>query len=194
MKKAAVILAAVIGLCAGGAVFAADAPSDQTPPDQAAPDQTAPVDQAAPADQATPADQAAPDQAPEAEAEPAPPPTPKTMLRQVRMGAKAVHRCTKADELTVDNFNQCVTDALADADEKGLNTESYQLGAQYRAWAFMGEHAGKMYDRGEEWSKDYRAAGKVRDTYRKSVADLEDRTGLSEKQICDAVDVTDCSN
>lgn len=198
MKTTALTIAAVLTLCAGGLAWADDAgkaaPDASAPaaaPDAGAPasDTSAPAAPAA-APAAPAADQAAP--APDQTA-PSPAMTEQQMLREVRQGALAATRCSKADNVTVDSFNQCVTDTLADAGSKGTSSESYQLGAQYRSYAFMVEKADSIRDRGEEWSKQYRTANKMRDSYWKTVQDLVTRTGLDGKKVCNAIDVT-CAN
>src|SRR3972149_1147361 len=78
-----------------------------------------------------------------AAAEPAPPPaqTEHQMLRDVRSGAHVSRVCAKVDNVTVTGFKQCVADALSQAEAKGTGTDAVHPGADYRAWAFLGERA-----------------------------------------------------
>ncbi len=176
---------------------AAAAPAAEAKPAEAA----APADTnaAAPAESnaAAPAEgnAAAPAPAPEtAAAEPTPPPpqTPQQMMRDIRNGGHAVNPCTKIDEVTTAGFDQCVDSALAAAQAKGQVSDAYQLGVNYRAWSYMGEHIAGMREKGMEWSKGYRMANESRENYRKAAAGLLDKTGLAEKQVCPASGVPDC--
>jgi len=209
MTRIALTLAAVIALGFGAAACASKSTAPEAAPAAdaaAAPDASAPAADTAASDAAAAPEEAAPaadtatapeEGAPAADTAmaepPAPPPqTVYQMLRDVRYGARAVTVCTKIDNVTVTSFKQCVSDAVSKAEAKGGVTDSFQLGADYRAWAFLGDHAGDMREKGLEWSKQYRMAGKTRETYRASAADLLTRTGLSEKQVCNAVDASEC--
>lgn len=136
-----------------------------------------------------------PEAAAAAAAAPEPPPPPQTeyqKLRDVRYGARALYTCVKIENVTVDTFMQCVNDAMSTAEAKGGVTDSFKLGVDYRAWAFLGEHASDLREKGLEWSKGYRKARVERETYRQSAANLLDTTGLSESKVCNAIDVSDC--
>jgi hypothetical protein len=189
--KAAPAEAAAADTSAAPADKAADtaaAPADKPADASAAADQgSATVPEAAPAEGAPAADTAA--------AAPETPPQPqdeRQMLRDVRMGARALHTCVKIDDETVDTFQQCVNDAMSNAESKGGVTDSFHLGVDYRAWAFLGEHAETLKDKGMEWSKGYRKAYATRETYRQSAENLLGTTGLSESKVCSAIDVSDC--
>ncbi len=108
------------------------------------------------------------------------------------MGSVSLRYCTKIDKMVVETFKQCVADKLSEAGAKGTPSDAYQLGADYKAWAFMTAHVGDMHERGEEWSKEYWMANETEASYRQSVNDLMSRTGLPEKQVCDIVGGVDC--
>jgi len=151
----------------------------------AAPDAAAPAADANAAQPAPAAETAA------AEA-PQPQQSTQEMMRDIRNGGHSVSPCTKIDDVTTAGFNQCVASALNAANAKGQVTDAFQLGLNYRAWAFMGEHIQGMREKGLEWSKGYRMANQSRETYRKTASDLIDKTGLTEKQVCGPAGVSDC--
>lgn len=196
MNRFLLAMAALLALAAVGC--AKDSSKEAAPAASGA--AAAPAAEAKPAEAAAPADTnaAAPAEgnaaAPAAAAEPPPPPTqtPQQMMRDIRNGGHAVNPCTKIDGVTTAGFVQCVDAAMAAAQAKGPVTDAYQLGLTYRAWAFMGEHVTDMHDKGLEWSKQYRMARETRETYRQTAANLLDKTGLAEKQVCPASGVSDC--
>lgn len=198
MKKITFTLALAMALCAAQGFGTARADDTKTP-DASAPDAAAnaPAPDSGQAPAAEPApDQAAPapDQAaPAAEqAAPVAAPTTHDMLVEVHQGSVSLRYCTKIDKVVVETFKQCVADKLSEAGAKGTPSDAFQLGADYRAWAFMTTHVGDMHERGEEWSKEYRMANETEASYRQSVNDLMSRTGLPEKQVCDIVGGVDC--
>ena len=170
---------------------AAAAPADTSAP-PASSDKAAAPDAAAPAADAGAGAQPAP--AAETAAVEAPPPQQSTreMMRDIRNGGHSVSPCTKIDDVTTAGFDQCVASALTAANAKGPVTDAFQLGLNYRAWAFMGEHIQDMREKGLEWSKGFRLANQSRETYRKTASELIDKTGLTEKQVCAPAGVPDC--
>jgi hypothetical protein len=193
MKKITFTFALAMALCAAqgfGTARADDTKTPDAPAPDAAANAPAPDSGQAPAAEPAP-DQAAP--APAAEqAAPVAAPTTHDMLVEVHMGSVSLRYCTKIDKVVVETFKQCVADKLSEAGAKGTPSDAYQLGADYRAWAFMTAHVGDMHERGEEWSKEYRMANETEASYRQSVNDLMSRTGLPEKQVCDIVGGVDC--
>ena len=193
MKKIAFMFVLAMALCAAQGFRTARADDAKTP-DAPAPDASAnaPAPDSGPA----PAAEQAPDQAVPAsaadQAAPTPAPTSHDMLVEVHLGSVALRYCTKIDKVVVETFKQCVADKLSEAAAKGTPSDAYQLGADYRAWAFMTTHVGEIHERGEEWSKEYRMANETEASYRQSVNDLMGRTGLAEKQVCDIVGGVDC--
>lgn len=110
--------------------------------------------------------------------------TEREMLRDVRKGSYAIRYCADIDDVNLNTFNDCVTTQLVTAETDGNLTESYQLGADYQAWVFLGDHSGEMSEDGYEWTKEYRQVYKSRAKYQKSVQDLIVRTGLDEREVC----------
>jgi hypothetical protein len=210
MTRSILTFAAIVALGLGAAACAGKSETSESAAPAADQAAAAPdAAQAPAADQAAAAPEAAAPTAPDANApapemsapatemaaaEPAPPPaqTERQMLRDVRSGAHVSRVCAKVDTVSVTGFKQCVADAVSQAEAKGSGTDAYRLGADYRAWAFLGEHAAEMREKGLEWSKQYLQAYAERETFRKSAADLLDRTGLKEPQVCNAIDVGKC--
>ena len=179
---------------AAPAAAAADAGAPAASSDKAAAPDAAAPDAAAPAADANASAGAQPAPAAETAAVEAPQPQQSTqeMMREIRNGGHSVNPCTKIDDVTTAGFNQCVAGALTAANAKGPVTDAFQLGLNYRAWSFMGEHIQEMREKGLEWSKGYRLANQSRETYRKTASDLIDKTGLTEKQVCGPAGVSDC--
>ena len=163
----------------------AGAPAASSDKAAAAPDAAAPAADAGAA-QPAPAAETAAVEAPQ------PQQSTQEMMRDIRNGGHSVGPCTKIDDVTTAGFNQCVAAALTAANAKGQVTDAFQLGLNYRAWAFIGEHIHDMREKGLEWSKGYRMANQSRETYRKTSSDLIDKTGLTEKQVCGPAGVSDC--
>ena len=201
MKKV-VFTFALAALCAAqgfGLAWAEDAKTPEAPAPDAAANAPAPdaATNAPAADSGqAPAAGAAPDQAapaPTAEqAAPNPALTTHDMLFDVLKGSYSLRICTNINDVVVETFKQCVADKLSEAGTNGSPSDAFQLGVEYRAWAFMTTHVGDMHERGEEWSKEYRMASETEASYRQSVNDLMSRTGLPEKQVCDMVGGVDC--
>ena len=110
--------------------------------------------------------------------------TEREMLRDVRKGSYAVRYCTDIDDVNLKTFDDCVSTQLSTADTDGELTESYQLGADYQAWVFLGEHSREMHEDGYEWTQEYRRVFKSRAKYQKSVQRLIQSTGLDEHEVC----------
>ena len=211
MNRIAFTLATVVSLAFGVAGCAGDS-SKTAAPAAAAPDASAPAADAnaapaaeanapaasadtaaAPADSNAPAAEAAPaTETAAAEPPPAAPQSTQQMMRDLRQGGHAVNPCMKVDNVTTVGFTQCVDAALAAAEAKGPVSDAYTLGVNNRAWAFMGEHIVDMKEKGLDWSKQYRMARERREAYRQTAANLLDKTGLVEKQVCPAAGVPDC--
>ena len=110
--------------------------------------------------------------------------TEREMLRDVRNGSYAIRYCQDIDDVTIKVFDDCVTGQITTAETDGKLTESYQLGADYQAWVFLGQHAETIHEKGYEWTKEYRQIFRSRAGYQKSVQNLIQRTGLDEREVC----------